>query len=99
MYTNVEQIPDEVINLPLGQLLCKAEKWNIPRKNIMKKRRLVKSRIYTRKSRIFRKIELDKRNEKLEEIKKLEEENQHLKVMLKQYDLFINEILLMQKLK
>ena len=85
MYNSAEEIPEEVINLPLEDLLQKSEKWNISKASVMKKRRTVKSKIYSRRSRN------KKNNEYREEIKLLKEENKKLKIMLKNYNLFMNE--------
>ena len=85
MYNSVKEVPDEVALLPLKVLLQESEKWNIPKNIIMKKRRTVKSKIYARISRI------KKKNDYLKEIKVLKEENTKLKIMLENYNFFMND--------
>jgi len=98
MYTNIEEKTDEILNLPLEELNKKCREWRIPRDEIMKKRRRLKGKLYTRKSRFkfiknLENIEnilkkLNKENQKLiDYINILEEENNQLK--LNQNNIFI----------
>ena len=91
MYNKVEEIPVEILNLPLEELNKKFKEWGIPRKEIMKKRRRLKGNLYTRRSRFkFTKtvenvgtilIQLNKENQKLTDyINLLEEEIKQLKM-------------------